>query len=157
MTTLYNINEIMKGIPHRYPFLLIDRVLDINEDKTVAHVLKNITVNEPQFTGHFPDFPIMPGVLLIEAMAQACATLAVARLTDEEKKQKSLFYFAGIDHARFKRMVVPGDQVIFECHYVKERSGIYWYSAKATVDGHIAAEADLMCARRPVNEEAGKE
>lgn len=105
MTT--NINDIMRMLPHRYPFLLIDRVLEISEDLTTCKVLKNVTANEPQFTGHFPEFPVMPGVLIIEAMAQACAVLAMSRLTEEQKKEKALFYFAGIDEARFKRVVIP--------------------------------------------------
>lgn len=111
MTT--NINDIMRMLPHRYPFLLIDRVLEISEDLTTCKVLKNVTANEPQFTGHFPEFPVMPGVLIIEAMAQACAVLAMSRLTEEQKKEKALFYFAGIDEARFKRVVIPGDQLHF--------------------------------------------
>ena len=141
MTT--NINDIMRMLPHRYPFLLIDRVLEISEDLTTC-------ANEPQFTGHFPEFPVMPGVLIIEAMAQACAVLAMSRLTEEQKKEKALFYFAGIDEARFKRVVIPGDQLIFECKYIKDRAGIGWYEAVATVDGHVAATAKMMCARRPV-------
>lgn len=145
-----NINDIMKLLPHRYPFLLIDRILDVNEDKTVAHVLKNVTANEPQFTGHFPEYPVMPGVLIIEAMAQACAVLAMLRMTEEEKAQKALFFFAGIDKVRFKRVVVPGDQLIFECKYVKDRANIGWYEATATVDGQLCCSAELMCARRPV-------
>ena len=92
----------------------------------------------------------MPGVLIIEAMAQACAVLAMSRLTEEQKKEKALFYFAGIDEARFKRVVIPGDQLIFECKYIKDRAGIGWYEAVATVDGHVAATAKMMCARRPV-------
>lgn len=148
MTT--NINDIMRMLPHRYPFLLIDRVLEISEDLTTCQVLKNVTANEPQFTGHFPEFPVMPGVLIIEAMAQACAVLAMSRLTEEQKKEKALFYFAGIDEARFKRVVIPGDQLIFECKYIKDRAGIGWYEAVATVDGHVAATAKMMCARRPV-------
>ena len=89
------INDIMQLLPHRYPFLLIDRVLEINEDATEARVLKNVTANEPQFTGHFPEMPVMPGVLIVEAMAQACAVLVMARLSEEERKKKALFYFAG--------------------------------------------------------------
>ena len=146
------INEIMRMLPHRFPFLLIDRVLEVSEDKTTCRVLKNVTANEPQFTGHFPECPVMPGVLLIEAMAQACAVLAIARLTEEEKKEKALFYFAGIDGARFKRVVSPGDQVIFDCKYVKDRAGIGGYEATATVDGHVACQAKLMCARRAVQD-----
>ena len=122
MTT--NINDIMRMLPHRYPFLLIDRVLEISEDLTTCKVLKNVTANEPQFTGHFPEFPVMPGVLIIEAMAQACAVLAMSRLTEEQKKEKALFYIDGNDEARLKRVVIHGDQLIYECMYNKERAGI---------------------------------
>ncbi|MDY6009981.1 MAG: 3-hydroxyacyl-ACP dehydratase FabZ [Duodenibacillus sp.] len=142
------INDIMRLLPHRYPFLLIDRVLEISEDKTVARVLKNVTANEPQFTGHFPEHPIMPGVLIIEAMAQACAVLMMARLTEEERNRKALFYFAGIDGARFKRVVTPGDQLVFECKYIKDRANVCWCECKATVDGELACQAKLMSARR---------
>lgn len=145
------INDIMRQLPHRFPFLLIDRVLDISDDKTTARVLKNVTANEPQFTGHFPEYPVMPGVLIIEAMAQACAVLVMARLSEEERQKKALFYFAGIDGARFKRVVTPGDQIIFECEYIRDRAGICWCQARATVDGQLACEAKLMCARRLID------
>lgn len=144
------INDIMRLLPHRYPFLLIDRVLEISDDLLTCRVIKNVTANEPQFTGHFPEFPVMPGVLIIEAMAQASAVLALARLTPEQREEKSLYFFAGIDGARFKKVVVPGDQLVFDCKYIKDRGGIGWYEVRATVDGQIACEATLMCARRPV-------
>ena len=146
------INDIMRQLPHRFPFLLIDRVLDISDDLTTARVLKNVTANEPQFTGHFPECPVMPGVLIIEAMAQACAVLVMARLSEEERKQKALFYFAGIDGARFKRVVTPGDQLIFECKYIRDRANICWCDVRATVDGQVACEAKLMSARRLIEE-----
>ena len=146
----YDINDIMKILPHRYPFLLVDRIESINEDKTVCVAIKNVTANEPQFTGHFPSVPVMPGVLIIEAMAQCGAILALERLAPEEKQEDVLFFFAGIDKVRFKRVVVPGDQLIFECKYVKDRANIGWYEATATVDGQLCCSAELMCARRPV-------
>ena len=148
------ITDIMKLLPHRYPFLLIDRVLDINEDCTEARVLKNVTVNEPQFTGHFPGVPVMPGVLIVEAMAQACAVLVMARLSEEERNKKALFYFAGIDGVRFKRIVQPGDQIIFECKYIKDRAQICWCEARALVGGKVVCEAkSLMSARKVFEDE----
>ena len=151
MADTKTIHDIMRILPHRFPFLLIDRVLEISDDLETCRVLKNVTANEPQFTGHFPEYPVMPGVLIIEAMAQACAVLGIARLTEEERNEKALFFFAGIDEARFKRVVQPGDQLIFECRFVKARAGIGWYEARALVDGKVACEAKLMCARRPVD------
>ena len=148
------INDIMQLLPHRYPFLLIDRVLEINEDATEARVLKNVTANEPQFTGHFPEMPVMPGVLIVEAMAQACAVLVMARLSEEERKKKALFYFAGIDGVRFKCIVQPGDQLIFECRYIKDRANICWCEARALVDGNVVCEAkSLMSARKVIEED----
>ena len=105
MTTKFDITDIMDMLPHRYPFLLIDRVVELSDDLNRVVVIKNVTVNEPQFTGHFPQVPVMPGVLIIEAMAQACAIMALARLPEDVDRKNSLFYFAGIDNARFKRGV----------------------------------------------------
>ena len=147
----YNIHDIMKFLPHRYPFLLIDRVESRSEDKTTAVVIKNVTANEPQFTGHFPGCPVMPGVLIIEAMAQACAILALDRLSEEERNDGSLFYFAAIDNARFKRVVEPGDQLRIACKYIRDRAGIGKFEAEATVDGQLACRAEMMCARRKPN------
>lgn len=111
MQTL-KIYEIMKLLPHRFPFLLVDRVESVSDDLTEIVAYKNVTANEPQFTGHFPGAPVMPGVLIIEAMAQACGVLAMLRLPEEERTDKnSIYYFAGIDHARFKRVVLPGDKL----------------------------------------------
>ena len=138
----------MKLLPHRYPFLLIDRVEEVNEELTRLVAIKNVTANEPQFTGHFPGCPVMPGVLIIEAMAQACAVLAQSRLTEEERQQDMLFFFAGIDNARFKRVVIPGDQIRFEVEFVRDRAGVGKFKGVATVDGQLACSADLMCARR---------
>ena len=140
-----DINQILKFLPHRYPFLLVDRVLEVEENRII--VIKNVTVNEPFFPGHFPHHPVMPGVLIIEAMAQAAALLACHRegvVPDED----SVVLFAGIDNARFKRQVIPGDQLVFEASVVQHRRGIYKFKAVARVDGELATEAELMCALR---------
>lgn len=137
-------NELMKYLPHRYPFLLVDRVLDYQEGEWIK-AIKNISVNEPCFTGHFPEEPIFPGVLILESLAQVSGVLAC--LTNG-KLDNELYYFASIDNARFKRPVVPGDQLVLEITYVKERRGVSLFHAKASVDGQVACEADLMCARR---------
>ncbi len=144
----YNIQDILKLLPHRYPFLLIDRVQSVSEDKTHIVCLKNVTANEPHFQGHFPECPVMPGVLILEAMAQAGAILAMERLDEEARNDGSLFFFAGIDGARFKRVVVPGDQLLIEATFIRERGGIGKFEVKATVDGQIACQAELLCARR---------
>lgn len=139
------VNEIMKYLPHRYPFLLVDRVVDYEKGQWLK-AIKNVTANEPCFTGHFPEQPIFPGVLILEAMAQATGVLACVThgsLNDE------LYYFAAIDNARFKRPVLPGDQMLIEVHFVKERRGVTRFTGVATVDGKVVCEADLMCARRP--------
>ena len=141
------IYEIMELLPHRYPFLLVDRVESINDDLTEIVAYKNVTANEPQFTGHFPNAPVMPGVLIIEAMAQACAMLAFARMGGERDPEK-LFYFASIDNARFKRVVIPGDQLRFECTFLREKLGMIKMHCDATVDGQLAACADMMCSYR---------
>lgn len=137
-------NELMNFLPHRYPFLLVDRVVDYQEGQWLK-AIKNVSVNEPCFTGHFPGQPILPGVLILEALAQASGVLACltnGRLDNE------LYYFASIDNARFKRPVVPGDQLVLEITYEKERRGISRFKAVAKVDDKVACEADLMCARR---------
>ncbi|MDX9717279.1 MAG: 3-hydroxyacyl-ACP dehydratase FabZ [Thauera sp.] len=139
-----DIKEILQYLPHRYPFLLVDRVLDI-EPGVRARALKNVTMNEPFFPGHFPHHPVMPGVLIIEAMAQAAALLSF-KSSGVKPDENSVVYFAGIDHARFKRPVVPGDQLIFEVEITQSKRNIYKYKARATVDGELAAEAELMCA-----------
>nr|WP_257616518.1 MULTISPECIES: 3-hydroxyacyl-ACP dehydratase FabZ [Rodentibacter] len=136
--------EIMTLLPHRYPFLLVDRVLDFKEGEWLKAV-KNISVNEPCFTGHFPGEPILPGVLILEALAQAMGILA---FKTHELKGGELFYFAGIDEARFKRPVLPGDQMELNVQVIKERRGITAFTGIATVNGEIACEAKLMCARR---------
>ncbi len=142
---MQDINDIMRILPHRFPFLLVDRVLETNGvDKLIA--IKNVTANEPQFAGHFPGIPIMPGVLIIEAMGQACALLAFVRLTAQNKADLSkLFYFAAIDNARFKRVVIPGDQLRFECTFLREKGNIIKMHCDTTVEGKLAACADMMC------------
>ena len=137
-------NEIMKLLPHRYPFLLVDRVVDYQEGEWLK-AIKNISVNEPCFTGHFPEQPILPGVLILEALAQAMGILAFKTL---ELSGNELFYFAGIDEARFKRPVVPGDQMELYVEVIRERRGITAFTGVATVNGEVACEAKLMCARR---------
>ena len=140
------IYEIMELLPHRYPFLLVDRVESINDDLTEIVAYKNVTANEPQFTGHFPNAPVMPGVLIIEAMAQACGILATCRLTEEQRNDKNaIYYFAGIDKARFKRPVEPGDQLIMTVKLRAVRRGIWMFTGEAMVDGKLAASADIMC------------
>lgn len=143
----FDIREIQEILPHRYPFALIDRVISYEKGKTL-HAIKNITMNEPVFTGHFPGNPIFPGVLLLEAMAQATGLLGFKMM--ETVADNEIYLFAGIDNARFKRPVVPGDRVDFFVTFEKERRGIWKFSGRAEVDGELAASADLMCARRTV-------
>lgn len=139
------VTEIMNMLPHRYPFLLVDRVTDYEEGKWLRAV-KNVSVNEPCFTGHFPTKPIFPGVLILEAMAQATGILAVASYG--KMNEGELYYFAAIDNARFKRPVVPGDQLVLKVEFLTEKRGITKFTGKAYVDGKLACEADLMCARK---------
>lgn len=139
------VTEIMQLLPHRYPFLLVDRVLDFEEGKWLRAV-KNVSVNEPCFTGHFPNKPIFPGVLILEAMAQATGVLAIksyGKLNENE-----LYYFASIDEAKFKQPVVPGDQMIIEVNFIKEKRGITLFTGRALVDGKVVCEAELKCARK---------
>ena len=143
-----DIKEIMKVLPHRYPFLLIDRVVSFDPNKTLV-ATKNVTINEPFFQGHFPGHPVMPGVLIIEAMAQTAALLAFQSL-DITKPENHVVYFVGIDQARFKKPVAPGDQLIITAEIIRNLKGIWKFSAKAEVDGKIASEAVLMCTMREV-------
>ena len=139
--------DLQTLLPHRYPFLLIDRVLEFESFKRLK-AIKNVTYNEPCFQGHFPDFPVMPGVLVIEALAQAAGTLSNLSLGGRDEKE--LYFFVGIDKARFKRQVVPGDQIVLEVELLADKRGIGKFKAVATVDGEIAAEAEIMCAKRQV-------
>ncbi len=143
-----DINEIQQIIPHRYPMLLIDRVIEIEPLKRIV-ALKNVTMNEHVFQGHFPGAPVFPGVLIIEALAQTAAILSFKTMGDKPDDQ-SVYYFVGIDNARFKRPVSPGDQLIFEVSISANKRGIWKFAAVAKVDGQVAAEADLMCTVRPL-------
>jgi len=145
---MMDIQRILQKLPHRYPFLLVDRVLEIEKGVRIK-ALKNVTFNEPFFTGHFPARPVMPGVLMLEALAQAAALLSFES-ADTEPDDQTVVYFAGIDGCRFKRPVGPGDQLILEASIDRVKSGIYKYKTRATVDGLLAVEADMMCTVRRV-------
>lgn len=147
MTTM-DIHQILKRLPHRYPILLVDRVVEMELNKSIK-ALKNVTINEPFFMGHFPHRPVMPGVLILEAMAQASALLSFASM-GTDPGDDTVVYFAGIDGARFKRPVEPGDQLILESTITRAKAGIYKYSARALVDGEVATEAELMCTMRKI-------
>ena len=143
-----DIHEILKRLPHRYPILMVDRVIELEHKKRIR-ALKNVTINEPYFVGHFPHRPVMPGVMMLEALAQAAALLAYDAV-DAKPDDKSVYYFAGIDAARFKRPVEPGDQIILDVTLERMKAGIFKFQAKASVGGETAVEADLMCAVRTV-------
>lgn len=143
-----DIQEILEHLPHRYPFLLVDRVLEC-EPGVRLKALKNISVNEPMFTGHFPERPIFPGVLIMEALAQATGILAF-KTTETKPDGSSLYYFAGIDNCRFKQPVVPGDQMLLEVQLVKQKRGIWKFTGEASVDGKVVASAELMCAQQEI-------
>ena len=145
---LMDIHQIIKKLPHRYPFLLVDRVIEFEKDVRIK-ALKNVTINEPFFNGHFPNRPVMPGVLMLEALAQASALLSFSS-EGETSDGSRLYYFAGIDGARFKRVVEPGDQLILESRIERKKAGIYKYATRATVNGELAVEAQLMCTVRNV-------
>ena len=142
MEKSYDILGIMERLPHRYPFLLVDRILDLVPGKRVV-ALKNVTMNEPFFMGHFPNEPVMPGVLILEAMAQAGGVLTWES-ADEKKKKSMTFYFTAMDRVRFRKMVVPGDQLIFEIELLKMRSNAVKMTGTAKVDGALVAEAQMM-------------
>lgn len=141
--TSMNINEILDHLPHRYPFVLIDRVISMELNKEIT-ALKNVTINEPFFPGHFPYHPVMPGVLIVEAMAQAAAVLSFKTM-GLKPTNDSVYYFAGIDRSRFKKPVSPGDQLILNVKIDRILKGIWKYSGVATVDGEVVAEASMMC------------
>lgn len=146
MTTI-DIRGILEYLPHRYPFLLIDRVLELEPGKRIV-AIKNVTINEPYFVGHFPHIPVMPGVLMIEALAQAAAILGYKSFG--ESGDNSVFYFAGIDDARFKRPVEPGDQMILEVWLERKKASILKFKARASVDGDTVVEAGLLCTTRTI-------
>lgn len=143
-----DVREIMRLLPHRYPFLLIDRVLSCESGKEIV-ALKNVTVNEPYFGGHFPNYPVMPGVLIIEAMAQASALLAF-KTFDLTRADSNVFYFVGIDDARFKKPVTPGDQLIVKAQILRSIKGIWKFTGQAYVDDKLVSQASLMCTMRNV-------
>jgi 3-hydroxyacyl-[acyl-carrier-protein] dehydratase len=145
---MMDIHKILKQLPHRYPILLVDRVLEIEKGVRIK-ALKNVSINEPHFQGHFPHRPVMPGVLMLEALAQAAALLAFDTL-GETPDDQTVYYFAGIDGARFKRPVEPGDQLILEVELDRMKSGIFKFKARAKVGDEIATEAELMCTMRKI-------
>jgi 3-hydroxyacyl-[acyl-carrier-protein] dehydratase len=145
---MMDIHQILKQLPHRYPILLVDRVLEIEKGKSIK-ALKNVTINEPFFVGHFPHRPVMPGVLMLEAMAQTAALLSFATL-DITLDEKTVYYFAGIDAARFKRPVEPGDQLVMDVTLGRAKSGIFKFHGVARVGEELACEAELMCTMRTV-------
>lgn len=147
-TPVFDIHRILKRLPHRYPFLLVDRVLEFERHQRIK-ALKNVTINEPFFGGHFPARPVMPGVLMLEALAQTAALLSFESM-DEAPGDDTVVYFVGIDGARFKRPVEPGDQLILEAWIERAKAGIFKYKTRASVDGKTAVEAELMCTMRKV-------
>lgn len=143
-----DIKEILEYLPHRYPFLLIDRVLSVTPGQALTG-LKNVSFNEPYFVGHFPQRPIMPGVLILEALAQATGVLAF-KSEEGLPDHRSMYYLVGVDNARFKRPVEPGDQLILEVRLDRIKRGIGKFLCEAKVDGQLAASAEVMCARREI-------
>ena len=145
---MMDIHEILTLLPHRYPFLMVDRVLTIEKGKSIK-ALKNVTINEPFFGGHFPRRPVMPGVLMLEAMAQTAGLLSF-HMMGKRPDDNSIFYFAGIDGARFKRPVEPGDQLIMDVTLERMKSGIYKFKGITRVGSEVACEAELMCTMRTI-------
>jgi 3-hydroxyacyl-[acyl-carrier-protein] dehydratase len=146
MKSVMDIHEILKYLPHRHPFLLIDSVIEMEEGKSLV-AIKNVTINEPFFVGHFPGRPVMPGVLILEALAQAAGVLAY-KSTNTLPSEGVLYYFAGIDNARFRRVVEPGDQLRLEVKVIKSKRDIWKLEGSAHVDGELACSAELLSARR---------
>lgn len=145
---MMDIHQILKCLPHRYPILLVDRVLEIEKGKRIV-ALKNVSINEPHFQGHFPHRPVMPGVLQLEALAQAAAILAIDMM-GAVLDDKTVYYFAGIDGARFKRPVEPGDQLRLEVELDRQKAGIFKFKARSLVGDEVATEAELMCTMRKI-------
>ena len=143
---MMDIHEILKLLPHRYPILLVDRVLAVEKGKSIK-TLKNVTINEPFFVGHFPRRPVMPGVLMLEAMAQTAALLSFASM-GVSPDSNTVYYFAGIDNARFKRPVEPGDQLVMDVELIRSKAGIFKFKGTARVGEELACEAELMCTMR---------
>lgn len=144
-----DIHQILKMLPHRYPFLLVDRVLQLDKGKSIV-ALKNVTINEPFFNGHFPHRPVMPGVLMLEALAQAAALLSFHTM-DVVPDENTIYYFAGIDGARFKRPVEPGDALTLMVELDRMKAGIFKFKAKGMVGDELAVEAELMCTMRRID------
>ena len=138
--SILDINEIRRILPHRYPFLLVDRIVELEAERVVG--IKNVTANEPFFQGHFPDFPVMPGVLIVEAMAQAAGVLVLKSIPDRDKK---LVLLVAIENAKFRKPVVPGDQLRLEMSVIKRKASVAKMAGRATVDGVVVAEAEVMC------------
>lgn len=149
MIAMIDIHRILNKLPHRYPFLLVDRVLSIDKGTKSLRAIKNVTINEPFFQGHFPKRPVMPGVLMLEALAQAAALLAFDAL-DQELDDNTIYYFAGIDGARFKRPVEPGDQLFLDVTLERMKAGVFKFKARALVGEELAVEADLTCTMRAI-------
>lgn len=145
---MMDIHQILKQLPHRYPILLVDRVLEVEKGKRIV-ALKNVTINEPQFNGHFPHRPVFPGVYMLEAMAQSAALLAFATL-EVTPDDNTVYYFAGIDGARFKRPVGPGDQLVMEVTLERMKAGIFKFKGTSRVGDEVACEAELMCTMRTI-------
>jgi 3-hydroxyacyl-[acyl-carrier-protein] dehydratase len=145
---MMDIHEILRRLPHRYPILLVDRVVEFEKDKRIK-AIKNVTINEPYFIGHFPHRPVMPGVLMLEALAQAAALLSFAS-QERASDEKTVYYFAGIDGARFKRPVEPGDQLVLDVTLLRQKASIYKYGARGLVGEEVAVEAELMCTMRTI-------
>lgn len=146
--TVMDVRQIMEFLPHRYPFLLVDRVVEVDGAQRLVGI-KNVSINEHFFAGHFPVKPVMPGVLIVEALAQ-CTGLLAMQAQPEKLRKNLIYYFVGIDRVRFKRVVEPGDQLRLEVEYVKQKRGIWVFTAKATVDGQLAASAEIMCTPREI-------
>jgi len=152
--SLHTIQQIQEFLPHRYPFLLVDRVKEIDETTEggpTIRALKNVTINEEFFNGHFPGHPIMPGVLTLEAMAQAAGILGLSML-GTEKAANTLYYFASADNVRFKQPIVPGDQVVLEAQHISNRRGIWRFACRALVDDKVVCSADIACAERQLEQ-----
>lgn len=143
-----NIEQVLELLPHRFPFLMVDKVIKLERDKTL-HAIKNVTINEPFFVGHFPVKPVMPGVLIVEALAQAAAILA--RLSSDYKPGESLFYLGAIENARFKKMVFPGDQLHLNIEILKRRASIWKFKGVASVDGNVVCTAEMTSAEGKVS------
>ena len=147
--SVMEIGEIKSYLAHRYPFLLVDRVLEFEQSKRIK-ALKNVTINEPFFQGHFPHYPVMPGVLIVEALAQASGLLSL-KSTGQRADDNTVFYFVGIDGARFKRPVVPGDALLLESELLFEKRGLIKYKVRASVGEQVACEAELLCTQRTLD------